>query len=384
MTWKICDLKEEKMMFISDYLKGEFSFAELCERYYISRPTGYKLLNRYEAEGMQAFEEKSHARHTHPNETRKEIQQFLIDLKFRYPTWGPKKIKKWLEINHPEGPYPAASTMGDIFKKNGLVKPRRGRKKVAPYTQPFAKCEAPNQVWSVDFKGQFLLGNGNLCYPLTLTDNYSRFILLCQALKHPDHSSSFKLFKRVFAEYGLPDYIKSDNGQPFVGLGIGGLTRLSIWWLKLGIMPERIAPGHPEQNGRHERMHRTLKESTVNPPKENQDKQQRIFNKFVKEFNFERPHEALNMKRPTDVYIKSSRELLSVIPEVTYPDNFVVRKVKTNGGIKWHGKLFFVSELLHGEPIGLEPIDEERAIVYFAKLKLGTIDARKERITRPG
>lgn len=381
MTWKITSKKNEKLLFISEYLTEEFNFTELCDRYGVSRTAGYKLVNRYEEEGAEAFKDKSHARHCHPNATCAEIKQLLIDIKYRYPTWGPKKIKDWLERNDAHQSYPSSSTIGDILKKQGLVKASRRRKKVPPHTQPFSECKAPNHVWSADFKGQFRLVNGKYCYPLTIFDNYSRYLLLCEGLYHPNHKSSLKCFEKVFKEYGLPDVIKTDNGQPFAGLGIGGITQLSIFWIKLGIMPERIEPGHPEQNGRHERMHRTLKDYLL--IKKNRAQQQRVLDKFINEYNYERSHEALNKKTPGDIYIKSARQMPAVIPDVTYPNNFIIRQVKTNGSIKFCGKPFYISELLHGEPIGLELIDEQRAIIYFSNVKLGLIDARKNKIIRP-
>lgn len=382
MTWKITAEKDEKISFIGDHLSGEYAFRELCERYDISHQTGYNLVNRYKLEGGEAFIERSHARHHHPNETSNEIKQHLINLKYRYPNWGPKKIKAWLE-KQTDQKYPASSTIGDILKKQGLVKRRRYRKKVPPHTQPFIKCEGPNQVWSADFKGQFRLGNGKNCYPLTIFDNYSRYLLLCESLVHPNHLLSIKCFEKAFLEYGLPEVIKTDNGQPFAGTGIGGLTRLGIWLVKLGIMLERIEPGHPEQNGRHERMHRTLKEATQTQPKQTHAQQQRTFDEFCQEYNQERSHEGIENKRPAEVYTKSVRMMPAVLPEINYPEDYGVRKVKMNGNIKWHGKQFYVSELLHGEPIGLETIDEDRAFVYFSKMKLGIIDARKEKIMRP-
>jgi putative transposase len=239
-------------------------------------------------------------------------------------------------------------------------------------------------VWSADFKGQFRLGNkGAYCYPLTISDNYSRFLLACEGLKKPTLKASIKCFKQVFGEYGLPDAIRTDNGQPFAGLGLGGLTQLSIWWIKLGITPERIKPGCPQQNGRHERMHRTLKEATALIPEKTFKEQQQRFNQFIEEYNYERSHQGLNGQRPAEVYIKSKRALpITERLEVYYPDYFLVRKIRVNGEIKWEGKKYYVSELLAGEPVGLEQIDDERAILYFSRVKLGILDTKKDRIIR--
>lgn len=384
MVWRNTNSKCEKIKFIGDWLKEEFKFSDLCKKYGVSRKTGYKLINRYEAEGEQVLKEKSHARHHHPNETEDEIKQRILDLKYRYPNWGPEKLRNWLMRDDPASNWPAISTMGDILKRHGLVKKRKYRKHVPAHSAPFSECDAPNVVWSADFKGQFRLGrNGPYCYPLTVSDNYSRFLLACEGLERPTLAATIKCFKKIFAEYGLPDAIKTDNGQPFAGVGIGGLTQLSIWWLKLGIIPERIESGCPEQNGRHERMHRTLKEATALPPRENFKDQQRCFDLFIREYNHERSHQALDGKRPGEVYRKSLRSLPSKECEIYYPDYFEIRKVRTNGQIKWCGKRYFVSELLKSEPIGLELINEGKAIVYFSGLQLGIIDAREDKIIRP-
>lgn len=382
MSWKKTDLSQQKMMFISDWLKQEFYFAELCNRYQISRKTGYKLINRFNLEGTDALQEKSRARHSHPNAMSNEIKTQLISAKQRFPHWGPVKLRDWLELSKPNMNWPAASTVGDFLKLHGFVKPRRKRRKVPAHSAPLSHSKAPNQVWSADFKGQFKMGNqGDYCYPLTISDNYSRYLLLCHGLLSPNTDEVISLFEKAFYEYGLPEVIRTDNGQPFAGLGIGGLTRLSIWWLKLGIIPERIEPGHPEQNGRHERMHRTLKEA-IQVPKLSLTQQQNMFNSFMQEYNHERPHDALNKKRPADVFTKSFRELPNKLPELVYPNDFIIRKVRSNGRIKWGGKQYDISKLLYGESVGLEPIDERRAFVHFSRLKLGIIDLTLDKITR--
>ncbi|WP_392536436.1 integrase core domain-containing protein [Legionella sp. 227] len=382
MNWLNTKAEIEKLKFIGDWLKGEFSFSELCKRYGVSRKTGYKLINRYKAEGEAALKPKSHARHHHPNGTPYEKQRRLIELKYRYPKWGPDKLRDWLLINESEEVWPAVSTIGDILKKHGLVKPRKYRRRVSACTEPFRECNDSNHTWSADFKGQFKVG-GTYCYPLTITDNHSRFLLLCKGLVGPRQKETKEGFRQAFIEYGLPDVIRTDNGQPFAGMGIGALTTLSIWWLKLGIMPERIEPGHPEQNGRHERMHRTLKEAVASPPKLNFEEQQHCFDAFRNEYNQERPHQALDGKRPADIYRASSRSLPNKLPEVSYPCNYEVRKVRTNGEIKWFGKKYYVSELLRGELVGLQIIDDGRASLFFSKLKLGMIDVRQNKISRP-
>lgn len=382
MSWQEIRAESEKLKFIGDWLKEEFNFSDLCKRYGVSRKTGYKLINRYKEEGERALIPRTHACHNHPHATSLAKQERLIALKYRYPKWGPEKLKDWLLLNEPDESWPAASTIGDILKKHGLVKPRKYKKHVVPHTEPFSECDASNRVWSADFKGQFKVG-GSYCYPLTISDNYSRFLLMCKGLVGPRLKETMAGFKQVFIEYGLPDAIRTDNGQPFAGMGIGALTSLSIWWLKLGIMPERIELGHPEQNGRHERMHRTLKEAVASPPKTCFSEQQNSFDAFKSEYNFERPHQSLNGKRPADVYRTSQRTYFDKMPEIIYPFNFEIRKVRTNGEIKWFGKKYYVSELLYGEPVGLQMIDDGRALLHFSKLKLGLIDAREDKIIRP-
>lgn len=381
MTWRNTGPQREKIKFIGEWLSGEYNFSDLCKRYGISRKTGYKLVNRYEIEQEQAFCPKSHARHHHPNIISNEIRERLIALKHRYPNWGPQKLRDWLILNEGERAWPAVSTIGDTLKKEGLVKQRKYRKKVEPYTEPFSECDESNKVWSADFKGQFKISS-SFCYPLTISDNYSRFLLLCKGLERPTLKETKEGFIQTFIEYGLPAVIRTDNGAPFAGLGIGGLSRLSIWWLKLGILPERIDPGHPEQNGRHERMHRTLKEETTLPPKNNFIDQQQCFDEFKNEYNTERPHQSLGGKRPSDVYGVSKRQFVHHSPEVIYPDHFEIRQVRSNGEIKCWGKKYFVSELLCGETIGLDIIEEDKAIIYFSVLKLGVLEARTNKINR--
>lgn len=382
MSWMNTSDSSEKLRFIGDWLKSEFYFSELCERYQVSRKTGYKLVKRYKEEGEQAFQAKSHSRHYHPNAIAYNIQQTLLDVKIRHPKWGPEKLRTWLQREKPEQEWPATSTISDFLKKHGMVKPRKYRKRTPAHSQPFLNCDEPNKVWSADFKGQFRVGD-NYCYPLTITDNCSRFLFACSGFLSPNLKETTVVFNKVFKEYGLPEAIRTDNGQPFAGIAIGGLTRLSIWWLKLGIMPERIKAGCPQQNGRHERMHRTLKEATASPAEISFKKQQNSFDRFRKEFNNERPHQALGGKRPNDIYVPSRREFTDKPPELVYPDTFTVRRVRTNGEIKCFGKNYFVSELLHGEPVALEMVDDDRALLYFSKLKLGIIDARRDKIIRP-
>jgi len=337
---------------------------------------------RYQAEGEQALVEKSRARHHHPNETPLEVVERLLEVKGRYPYWGPKKVKAWLERQWPELSWPAASTVGDILKRYGLVKPRRYRRRTPGYTEPFVGCEGPNRVWSADFKGQFRVGDGRWCYPLTVSDNYSRYLLSCEGLVRPTLAASRQVFERLFATYGLPEAIRTDNGAPFAGVGLGGLSQLSIWWLKLGILPERIAAGHPEQNGRHERMHRTLKEAVATPPGHDLAQQCQWLEAFRRQYNEERSHEGIGGRCPAEVYTASVRPFPRRVPEMTYPGAFLIRQVRSNGEIKWEGHRYFVSELLYGEPVGLEVMADDQAWIYFGPLRLGLLNPRLQKIIR--
>ena len=277
---------------------------------------------------------------------------------------------------------PATSTIGEILKRHGLVKPRNGRVRQVPQADPLSHCNQPNDVWSSDFKGQFRLGNGRYCYPLTVTDNCSRLLLVCKGLYAPTEAGVRPWFERALREYGVPCAMRTDNGSPFASTALAGLTQLNIWWLKLGIRLERIQPGRPQQNGRHERMHKTLKEETAKPPKGNMSAQQRAFNRFITEYNLERPHESLQGVPPMTVYRTSYKTYPNKIAEVAYEDHLLVRRVRTNGEIKWLGDKIYISESLKGEPVGLLPIDNERWELYFAQQKLGILDGRTGKIIR--
>lgn len=380
MAWRENCPMNEKLKFIAAWQTEEHSISELCRQFNISRKTGYKILARYEKESVDGLKPRSRAPHSSPTKIDKQTSKLLFTTKERFPKWGARKIKRWLEQEHPNEAWPAASTIWDMFKRNGLVNPRKTRAKAPPYTQPFLSCSEPNRVWSADFKGQFKLGTGRFCYPLTISDNYSRFLLSCKALYHPRGDIVMKNFEALFKEYGLPKAIRTDNGPPFASPGLGGLSRLSIWWLKLGIKPERIKPGCPEQNGRHERFHRTLKEATITPPYQNLQAQQRAFNRFMEEYNFERPHEGINGKRPGNIYRTSDKQYPTNLPNVEYAKSYEVRYVRSNGQIKWKGDLIYVSETLHGEPVGLKEIDNGIWGVYFARLKLGNINLKLGRV----
>lgn len=381
MPWKETCAMDQKIQMIGDWLDQESSITELGEKYGVSRGTVYKWIARYEAEGERGLSERSRAPGRHPNATPEEVVAQIIAVKSRHMKWGPKKVVSWLRNKYPERHWPADSTTSEILKRNSLVRKRKGKRRAPPYKGPFLGCEGSNAVWSGDFKGQFRMGDGKLCYPFTLTDNYSRYLIGCWGLTRPTYEQTQPKLERAFREYGLPEAIRTDNGAPFASIALGGLSRLSVWLIKLGIKPERIETGHPEQNGRHERLHRTLKESAISPPRNNLAEQQRAFKRFIEEYNQERPHEALGQKTPGTVYQRSPREYPKKVPQVEYDGAFIVRQVRHNGDIKWRGERIFISEVLAGEAIGLKQIGNHYFEVFFSFLPLGILDEYTNRVT---
>lgn len=366
---------EQRVEMVGDWLKNDSSITELSKMYGVSRVTIYKWLKRFKAEGPAGFKEHSRAPQEHPNAVPAEIVRILVSARLGHQRWGPKKIRDWLSERYPDEEWPSLSTMSVIFKREGLVKPRRIRHAVAAYTTPFLECDRPNKVWSADFKGQFRTTDGKWCYPLTISDNFSRFILLCRGLQRPTYDQVRPWFESTFRRYGLPEAIRTDNGSPFASVGLGGLSRLSAWFIKLGIRPERIEAAHPEQNGRHERMHRTLKEATAIPPQANLLKQQEAFDSFVDEYNFDRPHEALGMKKPGVVYEISERAYASKTTLMKYRPELAVRQVRSSGEITWQCKRIYVSQALAGERIGLLQLNEEHKWeINYGFQKLGILD----------
>ena len=378
MPWEQASAMDQRVQLIADWLSHDYTKVELCRAYGISRPTADKWIQRYQQGGAEALDERSRAAHTHPNQSCEEVVQMLIETKLYRQNWGPKKVLDYLGENGPELVWPADSTAGEILKRAGLVKRRMRHHHVWPYSEPFGDCQGPNQIWSADFKGDFALGNHRRCYPLTMSDNFSRYLLLCRALEHPSYSAVRPWFEWAFRQYGLPEAIRTDNGAPFASLAIGGVSELSKWWIKLGIRPERIKPGKPSQNGRHERMHRTLKQDV--PPQPTQRRQQNHFNLFLEQYNWQRSHEALGRKTPASVYRVSPRCYPGKTPAIEYGLGTTVRRVRYNGEIKWHGDLIYVSQVLAREPLGLKQIEEEKWEVRYSFHLLGTLDQRRKKI----
>jgi putative transposase len=380
MPWSQTSPMDQKTQFIAAYLRDRLSMTELCERYGVSRKTGYKWIDRYLMHGPQGLEERSRRPSASPRQTPDHVVAAILEARRRHPSWGAKKLLAILCKRHPRWPWPARSTVCDILSRHGLVPKKRKRRIIGHPGKPTSSIAAPNDVWSADFKGHFKTDDGHYCYPLTITDGYSRFLLSCQALSSTSVAEAKSVFMRVFKEFGLPRRIRTDNGVPFATNTLARLSQLSAWWVRLGILPEFIEPGKPQQNGRHERMHRTLKAETTRPPGANLRAQQQKFNHFREEFNHERPHEALDMRTPAACYEPSPRAMPHNLPPFEYPDRFEVRYVSANGGIRWNRQWVNVSTTCAGEYVGLEEIDEGVWNVYFGPLKLGRLLERHMRI----
>jgi putative transposase len=371
---------DQKMQFIADYLRQTLSIIELCELYHVSRKTGYKWIERYLKHGPLGLEERSRQPHSSPHQTPRYVVEAFIELRRHHPAWGAKKLLSILQKRQPRWPFPARSTVCDILRRHGLVPKTRHRRHIGHPGKPTSQILAPNDVWSADFKGHFKTGDGRYCYPLTVADGYSRLLLGCQALSSTRVQEAKPVFTRLFKEFGLPKRIRTGNGVPFATNTLARLSQLSAWWVRLGILPEFIEPGKPQQNGRHERMHRTLKAETTRPPAATRRAQQHTFDRFRQEFNCERPHEALDMQTPASRYEVSPREMPTKLPPLEYPDRFEVRYVSANGGIRWHHQWVNVSHVCVGAYVGLEEIDDGVWNVYFGPLKLGRLLERHMRI----
>lgn len=380
MPWKETSAVDQRTEFISMYLSHEWSLAALCRQFNISRPTGYKWISRYLEYGRRGLVDQSRRPHRHPQAIDEAIEELIVHSRTAHPNWGPRKLLAWLERTLPGHTWPSASTIGEVIQRHGLSAPRRRSRKSPPYEQPFVGCHAPNRVWSADFKGWFRTGDGTRCDPLTISDNHSRYLLRCQAVRHSDHESVQPVFAAAFREFGLPEAIRTDNGAPFATTTVGGLSRLSIWWLKLGIRAERIEPGKPQQNGRHERMHRTLKRETASPPKSTWRKQQAAFDVFREEYNHDRPHESLDNATPAQHYQSSPRPYPLIIPEPVYAEDMVIRWVKSQGDISWKNTHVYLSHTLAGEPVGLRQVDDDRWDIYFGPIKLAVLDSYNRRL----
>jgi transposase InsO family protein len=362
-----------RMEFMARLNKGE-RMTDLCVEYGISRKTGHKLKRRYAELGVAGLADQSRVPKHIPHRTPPEIVKLVITERRKHTNWGPRKLKDVLEQRLGRV-LPSASTLGGILVRAGLTERRRRRSHHHPRPTARTAANAPNDVWCVDYKGQFRLGDQSYCYPLTVTDQHSRFILGCEGMAAIDEDQARDSFEMLFRSYGLPMVMRSDNGVPFASTGLAGLSKLSAYWMRLGIMPERIRPGHPQDNGQHERMHRTLKRETTRPPRANLLQQQEVFDAFVEEFNQERPHEALEMKRPAQVYSLSTRPYPDPLPEPDYSTYDDVIHVTSSGGIRLpRRKQLYLSVALSNQPVGVREEDDGRWLVSFMHLDLGHID----------
>ena len=369
---------EERARFVVEYESGEWSMTDLCDWYGISRKTGYKILSRWRETGTGGLQDRSRSARSHPNQTPAKIEEQVLALRRAHMRWGPRKLRGKLDSLYPEQVWPAPSTIGTLLKRAGLITGPRMRRRTPPYTQPFASAIEANDVWCVDFKGWFRTRDGERIDPFTMTDAHSRYLLRCQAVSKTDTTQVASICEAAFRQYGLPRAIRSDNGAPFASRAVAGLSRLALTWMKLGIVHERIEPGHPEQNGRHERMHRTLKAETARPPAANPRRQQEAFDHFRNEYNYERPHEALGQRTPGTLYTPSPRPYPARLPQPEYDSSLLVRRVYPHGQFFWKGKDIFISKVLAGEDIGLEQLDDRYWCVLFSTFPIAYFDTHLE------
>lgn len=370
MPWRETSRMDERLRFVQDAHRPGWAIAELCRRYGVSRKTGYKWLAVYGRCGAAGLADTSRRPHSCPHATPPTVVRLILQLQQRY-TWGARKVRRLLRARVPAAQVPTKTTIHRILERHGRVKPRRAPRRRFHQGPPGTPMDWPNAVWTADFKGQFRTGNGVYCYPLTVQDGASRFLLGCRGLLEPTIEASRPVFERLFRRYGLPERLRTDNGAPFASNALGRLSTLSVWWVELGIRPELIEPAHPEQNGRHERMHKTLKAATARPPQADLAAQQQRFDWFRHQYNTERPHEALGDETPASCYAPSPQPYRTTLPRVDYPGHFERRLVSRNGGIRWAHRWVNVSHLLAEREIGFEEIDDGLWNVYFGPVWLG-------------
>lgn len=379
MAWKECKKMDQKLLFIARLLEGE-KMAPLCREFGITRPTGYKLFNRYKKMGELALAEQKRTPHRYANKLPLSVEALILSLKREYTNWGAPKIREKIIRKHPDIKPPAVSTVHAVLDRNGLVNVRTGRKRYKAKGTPLSQVKNPNELWCADYKGEFMMGNKKYCYPLTITDYASRYLITCEALSSTREAYAFETFERAFQEHGLPNAIRTDNGTPFAsGNSFYGLTKLSVWWMRLGIHIERIQPGHPEQNGRHERMHLTLKQETTRPAKENLLAQQEEFDRFIGVYNNERPHQGINMKYPIENYNLSPRPYRG-LPPVSYPFHDKTIRVTQCGRICDKNMKVSLSKAFAGQDVGIKEMDDDIWVVSFLDYDLGYFDAKGKRV----
>ncbi|MFN7941075.1 MAG: IS481 family transposase [Thermoanaerobaculia bacterium] len=370
----------ERLKFIEESRAGLYTTSELCERYGISRKTGYKWLERYHELGVSGLDDRSHAPHSCPHKLEQRVAVAIVAARKKHPHWGPRKLLDWLRPRHPELDLPVPSTAGELLRREGLSVRGRRRRRWRHPGPPARESYGPNDLWTADFKGQFRTRDGVYCYPLTIADQASRYLLRCQALSSTRTRETRPVMERLFRELGLPRALRTDNGVPFASTGIHGLCALNVWWIRLGIAHQRTQPSHPEQNGAHERMHRTLKAETTRPPATNRRAQQRSFDRFRSEYNDERPHDALGGRAPGTVWSPPSRAYPSRLQAPEYPGHYQVRFVSTAGTFRFQCRQLFISAALKQDWIGLEEIDDGVWAVYFYDVLLARFDERDRKL----
>ena len=372
MPWKESKTMDLRVQLIQDYDEGE-SIAALAEIYGVARKTIYKWLERHDAAGVAGLADRSRAPQHTPHKLSEDVIAEIIAARQRW-NWGPRKLRVKLAAAQPKIIWPAESTIGEVLKRAGLTHRRKPRVRTPPYGQPFASVDAANQTWCADFKGWFRTADGKRCDPLTISDAHSRYLLRCQITPRADTIHVAAIFDAAFREHGLPLVIHTDNGVPFASCAPGGLSRVSMRWVKLGIVPQRSRPASPQDNGRHERMHSTLKQATLQPPERNARRQQAAFDRFLHEYNHDRPHEALDDQTPASCYTASCRRMPRRVPELEYSEDVMVRRISQQGSLKVNGERTFVSEIFAHEWMGLRALDERYAEVLYGPVTVGFLD----------
>ena len=368
---------DERLQFVRDAQRDRFTMSELCARYGVSRRIGYKWVARYEAEGRAGLSDRSHVPHHCPHKLQPAMEALLIAERVAHPHWGARKLLAVLARRHPRiQHWPAASTVADLLARRGLVQRRHPRRKPVHPGVIRPVTEMANDLWTADFKGQFRTGDGRYCFPLTLADQHTRYLLACRGLLSTQTVTAKPVFERAFREFGLPLAIRTDNGVPFATQAIHGLSYLNVWWMRLGILHQRSRPGCPQDNGAHERMHRTLKRQAIKPVRGSCTAQQRNFDAFRHEYNEERPHERLAQQTPASQYQASRRPYPERLPALEYPGHFVVKKITTGGTFRFQGRLLYLANAMVDQPIGLEETDDGIWAIYFSTILPATFDER--------
>ena len=370
----------ERQRFVADFESGHWSMTELCERYGVSRPTGYKWVRRHRDAGAAGLVDRSRAPHHQPHRTSALTEARLVALRRTYG-WGAKKLLQVLQLREPTRPWPARSTVNALLERHRLLQRHRRRRRWTHPGSPVLETTQPNQVWPADFKGHFKTADGRYCYPLTVTDHFSRCLLACQGLPAITTRDTQRIFRTIFRQHGLPAAIRTDNGAPFASAGLHGLCALNVWWMQLGIVHQRIRPGCPQQNGTHERMHRELKRETTRPAAASLRSQQRRFDAFQRRYNDERPHEGLGNRTPASLWIPSPRTYPERVPPPAYPGHMEIRRVTKGGSCRWHSQHLFLSHALAGHDVGFEEVDDGIWNIVFYTTLLGKFDERTRVIT---